>query len=173
MGWLKFTYSPKEEAPLPPERKKFKLAMKKFSEARYKDDLEAQATLEVAYEFSHNFIFDRFQWFNTAISYYCGQRIPEDIVRKERCKEICRECIDDAPQIIEAYKKEYHKESLLDFIPPEIPAFQRLAALYEESGNYEQAIDVCRTALTYQQRDGTPGGFHGRIERLQKKLERR
>ncbi len=53
--------------------------------------------------------------------------------------------------------------------PKIIPVFKMLAIMLEESGEYDQAIQVCKTALGYGIEDGTKTGFEGRIERILKK----
>jgi hypothetical protein len=52
--------------------------------------------------------------------------------------------------------------------PPRIPTFERYATVLAERGEYELAIDVCKTAITYGLEDGTKGGYQGRIERFRK-----
>lgn len=60
--------------------------------------------------------------------------------------EIEQECIED----IMLYKKmkeidsKYSKET-----PTNIPAFKRLAMLYERQGNFEQAVDICKKAYGF------------------------
>ena len=52
---------------------------------------------------------------------------------------------------------------------PRIPSFQQLAIMYEKTGRYQEAIDICQLALKYGLRDSTKGGFEGRIAKLRKK----
>jgi hypothetical protein len=49
------------------------------------------------------------------------------------------------------------------------PVFKMLAIMLEEDGAYDQAVEVCRTALANGLEDGTKSGFEGRIQRLLKK----
>ncbi|MDR2933335.1 MAG: hypothetical protein LBV27_09545, partial [Oscillospiraceae bacterium] len=53
---------------------------------------------------------------------------------------------------------------------PRIPAFQRLAMLYDQRGEYEKAIEICGLGIKYDLADGTQGGFRARRERIEKKL---
>ena len=55
--------------------------------------------------------------------------------------------------------------------PRIIPVFKMLAIMYEEEEVFDQAIDICKTALAHGIEDGTKTGFEGRIERLMKKQE--
>ncbi len=51
-----------------------------------------------------------------------------------------------------------------------IESYKRLAILYEKANRYLEAIDICESALKFNQEDRTKGGFKGRIDRLRKKL---
>lgn len=171
MGLFRFfKKSEKEEEHPPVENQKYRLAMEKFEENKFKDKEEAKAALQVAYQFSEESFLDRHHFYKTAGDYFYSLQHEEGSAAIEKCKEIWREHIKYTPEILEAYKKKYHGESLLDFIPPDIPAFKRLAALYEEEGSYSKAIEVCEEALKYKIRDGTAGGFEGRKKRLEEKL---
>ena len=55
-------------------------------------------------------------------------------------------------------------------ILPRIPSFQQLAIMYEKAGRYQDAIDICKLAMKYGLTDTTKGGYAGRLEKLQKKL---
>lgn len=56
-------------------------------------------------------------------------------------------------------------------ILPRVPTFQYLATVYTEDCEYEKAIEVCEKAIAFGLHDGTKGGFHGRIERIAKKIK--
>jgi hypothetical protein len=49
---------------------------------------------------------------------------------------------------------------------PRVPTFQYLATVLSEDGEYEYAIEVCKTALGYGLHDNTKSGFEGRIKRI-------
>lgn len=51
-----------------------------------------------------------------------------------------------------------------------IPTFQYYSMLLTESGQYEEAINVCEMAINYNVVDNTKGGYHGRIDRIKKKM---
>ena len=57
-------------------------------------------------------------------------------------------------------------------VVPRVPTFQPLATVLAEHGRYADAIEVCRRALTLRLRDGTKGGFKGRIRRIEKQREK-
>lgn len=98
--------------------------------------------------------------YNTAIKLYYKQRDqrPDAL---EKCKQHCERDIELFPKFMEAYD---------DDTPPRIPAFQQLAIILEKEGKYDEAIEVCEKALEYGLKDGTKGGFEGRIEKYRKKL---
>lgn len=57
-----------------------------------------------------------------------------------------------------------------DTIPPHVPAYVRLAMLYERQQDYEKAIDVCVEAIHVGAvNDGNKGKMYGRLARLIKK----
>jgi hypothetical protein len=51
---------------------------------------------------------------------------------------------------------------------PRVITFQHYATLLTEDGKYDDAIDICNTALKFGLDDGTKSGFQGRIERIKK-----
>lgn len=54
---------------------------------------------------------------------------------------------------------------------PRIPAFDRLAIIYEKQGNHQAAIQVCQRAIELGLPSSTKGGFPGRLAKLEKKLQ--
>ncbi|MGL6186041.1 MAG: tetratricopeptide repeat protein [Clostridium chrysemydis] len=53
-----------------------------------------------------------------------------------------------------------------------IPAFKRLAIIYENKKDYEKAIQICQKAIECgQESDGTKNGFKGRLEKLNNKIK--
>lgn len=63
-------------------------------------------------------------------------------------------------------EKRYDSE---DF-PPSVPAFKRLAMIYEKQKNFDAAIKVCIDAIKCSATvDGSKGGMQGRLARLIKK----
>lgn len=66
------------------------------------------------------------------------------------------------------YKTQLQQEA--GGILPRIPSFQQLAIIYEKTGRFQEAIDICNLALKYNLTDSTKGGYTGRLEKLMKKL---
>jgi hypothetical protein len=54
--------------------------------------------------------------------------------------------------------------------PDQIEAFKMIAIAMDEDARYEEAVEICKKALTLGLQDGTKTGFDGRIARLEKKL---
>lgn len=50
-----------------------------------------------------------------------------------------------------------------------VPSFKQLAIIYEKQERFEQGIEVASAALAYGLRDGTQGGYVGRIDRMKRK----
>lgn len=74
----------------------------------------------------------------------------------------------------ENYVKEFPeaKEALFESLgdmPKIVPVFRQLAIFYEENQAYDQAVALCRQALSLGVEDGTKTGFNGRIARIRKK----
>ena len=83
--------------------------------------------------------------------------------RAERYEYDCIKNIQLYKQLI-AIDKKYGEKS-----PPNVPAYKRLAMLYEKQGKYEKAVTVCTDAL----RNGACGdGMQGRLARMIKKADR-
>ena len=55
---------------------------------------------------------------------------------------------------------------------PRVPTFQYYATVLVEAGEFDQAIDVCQMALSFNLGDGTQSGFKGRIERIKNKASK-
>ncbi|WP_374965512.1 tetratricopeptide repeat protein [Lysinibacillus sp. RS5] len=53
-----------------------------------------------------------------------------------------------------------------------VVAFSRLAIMYEKQGRIQDAINISEKALRLGQRDGTKGGYEGRIEKLKRKASK-
>ncbi|EGL82061.1 Tetratricopeptide TPR_1 repeat-containing protein [Caldalkalibacillus thermarum TA2.A1] len=71
------------------------------------------------------------------------------------------------PEEMDKCLKEYK------YTKPRVPAFERLAIIYEKQGKYKEAIDICDKALEYGLHDKTKGGFEARKNRLLKKMEQK
>lgn len=55
---------------------------------------------------------------------------------------------------------------------PQVPTFKYLSTVYTEDGELNRAIKVCEKAINFKLDDGTKSGFKGRIERIQKKMNK-
>ena len=81
------------------------------------------------------------------------------------------------PSIVQSLKseKEINKDTNMN-INEQIYysyVYKKLALAYEKQGNYQKAIDVCRTSINKGiVDDGTKNGFPGRMEKLKKKLDK-
>lgn len=103
---------------------------------------------------------DRHFVYNSLIELYYKQRDErEDAI--EKCIKYCNEDIDRIDEFLREWRGE----------PPRIPAFRRLAIIYENQGEYERAIEICDHALDLGLDDGTKGGFEGRKQRIQNKMD--
>lgn len=64
--------------------------------------------------------------------------------------------------------EKYHEDS-----PPLVPAYKRLAMIYEKRGDYEKAISVCIESLSMNAYlDDSKGGMKGRLARMIRKSNR-
>lgn len=81
-------------------------------------------------------------------------------------EKACYENIDDLKALIDAEESINYPND----IPPHVPAFVRLTMLYEKQGRYEEAINICVTAIKCGAvNDGSNGKMYGRLARLIKK----
>lgn len=80
-----------------------------------------------------------------------------------RLELLCKRNIGMAEGLKERWIK--YKQPL-----PSIPAYQRLAMLYEKQGKYFDAANICMTAIQDGfPRDSTKGGMRGRLSRMIKR----
>ena len=81
-------------------------------------------------------------------------------------EKACYENIDDLKALIDAEESINYPND----IPPHVPAFVRLAMLYEKQERYEEAINICGAAIKCGAvNDGSKGKMYGRLARLIKK----
>lgn len=81
-------------------------------------------------------------------------------------EEKCKENISDLFKMLEEYKKYGYNNT----IPPHVPAYVRLAMLYEKQERYSEAIDVCVESIKAGAiSDGNKGKMYGRLARLIRK----
>ena len=60
-------------------------------------------------------------------------------------------------------------ERALTLFPDDGEIYKRVAMMYERSGKYSDAIEICSKAIDRKLHDGTKSGFEGRIKRIKKK----
>lgn len=78
----------------------------------------------------------------------------------------CRSNLIDLYQMLDVNRKYNHDSTM----PPHVPAYVRLAMLYEKQNKYAEAIDVCVEAIKAGAvNDGNKGKMYGRLARLIRK----
>lgn len=78
----------------------------------------------------------------------------------------CRQNLLDLFEMLKANEKYGFDSSM----PPHVPAYVRLAMLYEKQEKYQEAIDVCVEAIKFGAiNDGNKGKMYGRLARLIRK----
>lgn len=144
-----------------------------IDENMYVNEHKTTELLEQAYRMTASSVIDRHFLYNKMIDYYYGLREQKPDAL-DLCIKYCKESIKHTPEFLQSEKEEfrkYHGDKIgHEYIPPRIPAFQRLAIIYENENKYDEAIKICEIALSLNLKDGTKGGFEGRLVRLTKKL---
>jgi len=126
-----------------------------------------------------------FSYINLQNFYYKYRTIGEEYVNK--CIEYCTLDINSLSEMVEAYVAEEIKRAkqLAEYSGTKdlkaeieeikeqgfignIPAFKRLAIIYEKQEAYEKAIEICNSAIAYGQ---SVEEFEEKKQKLQKKLE--
>lgn len=124
-----------------------------------KDYAFAEKVLLKALESDNDNPLDRHFVYNSLIDLYYKQRDDwEGAI--EKCIYYCTEDIERIDEFLNEW----------DGGPPRIPAFKRLAIIYENQAEYDAAIDICDEAIERGLDDGTKGGFAGRRERIYNKM---
>lgn len=157
-------------------RKRFELANKLLNEAI------KRKTNYIDLHYTYNYLID-----------LCYKHRNEGQECIEQCINYCLADIEIFPWFKEEYLQEererlieaadnplYTKKERLSILKKaksvefnlSVPSFQRIAIIYEKQGKYKEAIDICKLALNYGLTEDTKGGFEGRIERLEKKLNK-
>lgn len=83
--------------------------------------------------------------------------------------------VDDFIELCERNIMEFkrYKEACASYkeeMPRNVPAYKRLAMIYEKQGRYEEAIEICAAAIhDGVVDDGTKGRMRGRLARLIRK----
>ncbi|MFP4691639.1 MAG: hypothetical protein ACLFMU_06975 [Bacteroidales bacterium] len=99
------------------------------------------------------------------------QTIVAETYKRRKEKKYRDLCIEYSEKHIEEFKNRIEKPLKADSYGqlPRISTFQHYATLLTELGDYDKAIEVCKTAVSYDLDDGTKSGYEGRIERIEKK----
>jgi hypothetical protein len=103
-----------------------------------------------------------FQFQNIVDQTYHRRKNPE--IRKV-CKDIGLKHISAFDDIAPHLKKEFSGTL------PQIITFKHLPTILSEDGDHDQAIGICKKAISYKLKDGTKGGFQARIKRIEKKRD--
>jgi len=90
----------------------------------------------------------------------------KDPEMRKICKNIGIKHVSEFKNIVPALKKEF-KGTL-----PIVVTFQYLATLFTEDGDFDQAIKACKIAINYGLKDGTKGGYEGRIKKIENKKKK-
>lgn len=81
-------------------------------------------------------------------------------------EKLCYKNLDELQQMLIAKKNAKYSND----IPPHVPAFVRLAMLYEKQNKYDKAIEICVRAIKCGAvNDGSKGQMYGRLARMIKK----
>ena len=92
-----------------------------------------------------------------------------DKIYLQKCIEYC---IDDILRLDEI-QKNYKRENKNEVFNGNIPAFKRLAIIYEKNKEYEKAISVCEKAIIYYTSINSPTQIEEFSKRLQKLVKKR
>lgn len=138
---------------------------------------ESKQFLDIAVHPPRNKLIDRHFYYNNAIEHYYKLRDKEEGAL-DKCVKLCKEDIEISSEVLRLMKnnrtfKHYDESGKLIFTPPHFPSFKKLAIIYDKQERYEEAIEVCKIAMQYNLKDGTKGGFEGRITRLKNKLNKK
>ena len=104
-----------------------------------------------------------FFWQTAADCYYKQRNVRPDAI--DITIKFCKKDIAAFPKYIKQLEKE------LGCIPY-ISTFQRLAIIYENNHQYQDAIQICKLAIKYGLTDSTKGGYSSRLEKLEKKMNK-
>lgn len=110
-------------------------------------------------------IIDLHFYYNHAIDYFYKLRNINSLALED-CISYCKKDI----AMFDEFKKVYIKEWNETTLTIRIPSFQRLVIIYTKLEKYNEAISICKIAIKHNLKDGTKGGFKGRLDKLQRKL---
>jgi len=153
----------RKDGKLPPETKP--KTKKKLKKPLVFDKAQERLLLEEL-EKNTNHIMNRHFTYNSLQDFYYRYR---DLNEKylQKCIDFCMKDIAALPDVQKAYP---------GIFDGEIPAFYRLAVIYEKRGDYEKAITICDQAIVYYNNVGmidSATKFTNRREKLVSKSEKR
>ncbi len=134
---------------------------------------ETSQKLSFIYE-KYKDVFDKHHKYKEEIgvSYAVARYSDIDSPEFEECIKLCYEDISLVKDIFN-YNKEYKKILRNDNLVQTYNSFKQLAILLEKAKRYNEAIEVCQTAINYGfVNDGTNGKMFGRLARLKSKTNK-
>lgn len=150
------------------------------------DEKNEKVLLKELAENKNDLVNRHFNFIRLQDFYYRYRSLGDEYLNE--CIKYCELDIDSLPEMVEQYvaeeiknAKEYPrylgKEKLTEKIEEikangfvgNIPAFGRLAIIYEKQKNYIKAIEICDKAITYYKGDES---FETRKQKLEKKLNK-
>lgn len=99
-----------------------------------------------------------------------NSKIKKSYKKRKKDKKYIEECIKYCKEDIELYEKKLRYMSFFKDNNTRIPAFQRLAIIYEKRKEYEKAIKICEKAIKFDMREKNKDNFEDRLEKLESKL---
>lgn len=99
-----------------------------------------------------------------------NSKIKDSYKKRKKDKKYIDECIKYCKEDIELYETKLRHMSFFKGKNTRIPAFQRLAIIYEKRKEYEKAIKVCEKAIKFDMREKNKDNFKDRLERIKSKL---
>ena len=104
------------------------------------------------------------------LHYLYNSKIKTLYKKRNENKEYIELCIKYCKKDIELYINKLRYEYPFNEKNTRVPAFQRLAIIYEKRKEYQKAIEVCKKAIKYNMREKNKDDFEDRLARLESKL---
>ena len=109
---------------------------------------------------------------NAIDRHFLLQTIVEETYKRRNDEKYRDLCIQFSEKHLKEFSETIVSELKEDFNGnlPRVLTFQYYSTLLSELGDFEKAIKVCETAISFGLHDGTKSGFQGRIDRIKKKM---
>ena len=104
------------------------------------------------------------------LHYLYNSKIKTLYKKRNENKEYIELCIKYCKKDIELYINKLRHEYPFNEKNTRVPAFQRLAIIYEKRKEYQKAIEVCKKAIKYNMREKNKDNFKDRLNRLKSKV---